>query len=216
MKLGYWTIRGLAEPIRALLAYVEADYEEVTYDCGDAPDFDRSCWMDVKFTLGLEFPNLPYLMDGDVKLTQTVAIMHYLSNKYGLAPKEFSAHAHCDMLDHVAIDMTNMGVRLFYSSKEAFEAGRDGLVTNVKAFIKQFSTSLGSKTYFAGDDITGTDFLVFETIDKYTVLEPTIIEHDNIKDWMKRIRDLPTLQKYFSDPSGTRSWPLNNKMAAFK
>ena len=68
----------------------------------------------------------------------------------------------------------------------------------------------------SGDDITGTDFLLFETIDKYTVLEPTIIEHDNLKDWMKRIRDLPTLQKYFSDANGTRSWPLNNKMAAFK
>ena len=54
--------------------FVEADYEEVVYECGDAPEFDRSCWLDVKFTLGLEFPNLPYLIDGDVKLTQTIAI----------------------------------------------------------------------------------------------------------------------------------------------
>ncbi|KAL5250186.1 hypothetical protein ACHWQZ_G016046 [Mnemiopsis leidyi] len=194
MKLGYWKIRGLGEPIRLLLAFAQADYEEVAYECGDAPEFDKSCWLDVKFNLGLEFPNLPYLIDGDVKLTQTVAIMHYLSNKYGLAPKELEVHAQCDMLDHVALDLTMMGVRVFYQPKEQFEAGRAGLVTSVKGVLKQFSSFLGSKPYFAGDSITGTDFLLFETIDKYTVLEPTIIEHDNLKDWMKRIRDLPTLQ----------------------
>ena len=55
--------------------YTQAQYEEVAYECGDAPDFDKSCWFDVKFNLGLEFPNLPYLIDGDVKITQTVAIM---------------------------------------------------------------------------------------------------------------------------------------------
>lgn len=216
MKLGYWKIRGLAEPIRALLAYVEADYEEVAYECGDAPGFDRSSWTDVKFTLGLEFPNLPYLMDGDVKLTQTIAILHYLSNKYGLAPKDFAVHAQCDMLDHVAIDLTMLGVRLFYQPKDKFEAGRAGLVASAGAMIKQFATFLGSKKYFAGDYITGTDFLVFETIDKYTVLEPTIIEDENLKNFMQRIRDLPTMNKYFTDPNSTRSWILNNKMAAFK
>ena len=54
---------------------MEADYEEEVYECGDAPDFDKSCWFDVKFTLGLEFPNLPYLMDGNIKITQTIAIL---------------------------------------------------------------------------------------------------------------------------------------------
>ena len=58
--------------------YAEAEFEDVVYECGDAPDFDRSCWLDVKFTLGYDFPNLPYLEDGDVKLTQTIPIMQYV------------------------------------------------------------------------------------------------------------------------------------------
>ena len=45
------------------------------YECGDGPTYDRSAWLDKKFTLGFDFPNLPYLEDGDVKLTQTVAII---------------------------------------------------------------------------------------------------------------------------------------------
>ena len=50
-----------------------------------------------------------------------------------------------------------------------------------------------NKQTISGDYITGTDFLVFETIDKYTVLEPTIIEDENLKNFMQRIRDLPTM-----------------------
>ena len=37
----------------------------------------------MKDTLGLEFPNLPDLLDGNVKLTETNAIMKYIANKLG-------------------------------------------------------------------------------------------------------------------------------------
>ena len=37
-----------------------------------APDFDKSCWFDNKFSLGFDFPNLPYFIDGDIKLTQVI------------------------------------------------------------------------------------------------------------------------------------------------
>lgn len=55
--------------------YLNVDFEDTLYETGDAPDYDKSCWTDVKETLGLEYPNLPYLIDGDTKLTETVAIM---------------------------------------------------------------------------------------------------------------------------------------------
>lgn len=48
----------LAQPIRLLLEYTGTEYEEKIYDCGPAPDYDKSCWFDVKFTLGLDFPNV--------------------------------------------------------------------------------------------------------------------------------------------------------------
>ena len=55
------------------------------YECGDAPDFDKSCWLNEKETLGFEYPNLPYLMDGETRLTETIAIMQYISKKYSPA-----------------------------------------------------------------------------------------------------------------------------------
>jgi glutathione S-transferase len=44
--------------------------------------WDRSDWLNEKFNLGLEFPNLPYLLDEDVKLTETLAIMKYVAKKW--------------------------------------------------------------------------------------------------------------------------------------
>ena len=36
----------------------------------------------MKETLGLEYPNLPYLIDGETKITETVAIMQYIAKKW--------------------------------------------------------------------------------------------------------------------------------------
>ena len=62
--------------------YLKVSFADIQYEQGDAPDFDRSQWLDVKETLGLEYPNLPYLIDGDVMLTETAAIMQYIAKKY--------------------------------------------------------------------------------------------------------------------------------------
>ncbi|NP_001366438.1 glutathione S-transferase Mu 6 isoform 7 [Mus musculus] len=57
VTLGYWDIRGLGHAIRLLLEYTETGYEEKRYAMGDAPDYDRSQWLNDKFKLDLDFPN---------------------------------------------------------------------------------------------------------------------------------------------------------------
>jgi len=44
--------------------------------------WDRSDWLNEKNNLGMEFPNLPYLFDEDVKLTESIAIMKYVAKKW--------------------------------------------------------------------------------------------------------------------------------------
>jgi glutathione S-transferase len=75
LVFGYWSIRGLGQPIRYLLKFANVDYTEKTYNFGPAPDFSRHEWLNDKFNLGLAFPNLPYVINGDVKLTQASRIL---------------------------------------------------------------------------------------------------------------------------------------------
>lgn len=59
-RLGYWNIRGYAQPIRLLLCYAGVDFEDTRYNYLPVADgsFDRSEWLNVKPTLGLDFPNV--------------------------------------------------------------------------------------------------------------------------------------------------------------
>ena len=72
----------MSAAIRYQMAYMGEDYEMIEYEVGDPPNYDRSTWLDVKSTLGFAFPNLPYLIDLDYKLTETTAIHKYLAEKF--------------------------------------------------------------------------------------------------------------------------------------
>ncbi len=77
IKLGFWKILGLAHPIRYLLEYIEHPYDDVMYELGDASSDSIECWTSAKNELGLAFPNMPYMLDGETKLTKSIAIMVY-------------------------------------------------------------------------------------------------------------------------------------------
>ncbi len=62
--IGYYLFTQLAQPIRLLLEYTKTQFEDRKLSTGPAPDYDRSAWTSVKNTLGLQFPNLPYYIDG--------------------------------------------------------------------------------------------------------------------------------------------------------
>lgn len=78
--LAYWHIRGLADFLRIMLVYGNVKYDSKTYKEGDEYGKD-------KFSLDLDFPNLPYLIDNKtgVKITESSAIGKYLASKLNLA-----------------------------------------------------------------------------------------------------------------------------------
>lgn len=89
LTLGYWPIQFKGEPLKILLAVTHQHYKFEPAG-GDFPSKKNS--------LGFDFPNLPYLIDGDFKLTETDAIAKYIairSNRtdlFGKSPKEEVIH----------------------------------------------------------------------------------------------------------------------------
>jgi len=77
VTLGYWGIRGRAQIARLLLAYTGAVWEDVKYT---SPEqwFGKD-----KQGLGIPFANLPYLIDGDFKLSESRAIIKYIVARSG-------------------------------------------------------------------------------------------------------------------------------------
>ncbi len=80
--LGYWNVRGKGHQLKHLLAYCGVEYDETKYQQGGSPDFSRQKWFDDKYKLDLPFPNLPYYVDGDVRLTESKSIMKYIARKH--------------------------------------------------------------------------------------------------------------------------------------
>ena len=111
IKLGYWGIRGLAQPIRLLLAYTGLEWENVAY-------VDPTQWHgNDKQTLGLDFPNLPYLIDGDFKLTESSAIERYVverSGKTELFGKTAQESARITQVIGVLLDARTNMMKLFF------------------------------------------------------------------------------------------------------
>merc|ERR1711990_1179773 len=59
-----------------------------------------------------DFPNLPYYIDGDVKLTQTHAIMRHLARKHNLCGTTDAERDRWDMMTEQCMDFRNGWARL--------------------------------------------------------------------------------------------------------
>ena len=68
VTIGYWGIRGAGQALRNLAAYLTISFEDKQYT-------DRIFWFGQdKPALKSDFPNLPYLIDGEKVITESEAL----------------------------------------------------------------------------------------------------------------------------------------------
>ncbi|CAF0798506.1 unnamed protein product [Didymodactylos carnosus] len=214
--LGYWDIRGFVEPSRLLLHYTKTPFQNKLYRIGDAPDYSREEWLKEKSTLGLDFPNLPYLIDGDLKLSQSKAILCHLGRKCNLMGKTEHETSMIEQLidqaDDLRRDLNNVCYRAinFEAVKKTF--CETTLPTHLKMY-DDFLTKHGKK-WLLGDQLTAADFQLFEYIDCCWLLSnDTWEEYPRVLKYMKEFREVPELKKYLDGEHEKR--PINGKTAKF-
>jgi len=191
LTLSYWDIRGLAEPSRLLLRYAEADWT-------DDRQADREAWLAAKFNLGLEFPNLPYMIDGDIKLTQSLAIIRYLGRKFNLAASSEVEQVRCDMAEQEIMDMKMAQGKLCYNPE--MEKLKPEYLANLTVKLSLMDKFLGAGPWLAGDKLTYVDFLGYEYLDHIRRQFPdSFKDSSNINSFMNLFEALPSLRKWFDN-----------------
>ncbi|XP_054156466.1 glutathione S-transferase Mu 1-like [Oppia nitens] len=202
---GYWNIRGLGQPIRLLLAYTETEYEDKRFNYGPPPE-DRAEWYEIKPKMGLDFPNLPYYIDDEVKLTQSLTIMRYLSKKHRLDGHNERERIRIDMIENQLKDYRADYLATTFDPH--FEVARvDYIDKKLPTVLKELSSFLGDHPYFAGKSISYVDFIAYEFIDLHYYLEPELFANTpNLKEFLLRIEELPTIHKYQYSDNYIR-WP---------
>jgi len=212
--LGYWDLRGLAEPIRLLLEYCEIPYEQKLYVCGDGPEFSRADWTQVKDNLPLHFPNLPYFRDKNgMYFTESWAIMQHIARKHELVPKDEISAALCDQLQGVVQDFRKSFTNMCYSTN--YEKNKDLFLKQLPEKMKRFNVYLTEHAFLAGKSISYVDFALAEILDQVQMFYKDLFnenQYSAVNNYLNKILNLPNIKSYRKS-SRFKKFPCNNKRA---
>ncbi|XP_078483125.1 glutathione S-transferase Mu 1-like [Ciona intestinalis] len=197
MLFGYWDLRGLGEPIRLMLEYTGFEYEDKRYQfIKEKENYSDRNWTEAKYSLGFEYPNLPYLIDGDVKVTESWAIMKYLSRKFkALGPDNEKERIKCDVTEGVVQDVRKEFYDFCYSVK--YKTDKEEFLKEISAKLEQLQQSLGHHTWLCGPNLKYVDFVFFEILVHFQVALPgSLDKYPMFVQGLKRFDSLERIAAY--------------------
>ena len=209
--IGYWSIRGLAEPIRHILEYTGTPYSQKKYTTLEE-------WSKDKVSLGLEIPNVPYLIDGDKNVTESDAIIHYIILKSGhkeLLGKTDDEIVNLAIVRGVLYDIRGAMVSTIYNPdySKLIDAVLKDRVHPKLENLEKFSASRGGDGLI-GTGLTYIDFVLHEVSQALDTMEDKVFDkYPTLKKIVDRVHAEPKIQEYLaSDRFQAR--PFNNFSAA--
>lgn len=210
--LGYWQIRGLIAGIRYQMHYMGVDYNMEEYEQGDGPEFCKAVWIDEKFNLGLDFPNLPYLMDGDVSMTETVPIHKFLAEKYmpELLGKGGKQKARITQISGPITELKNAVTMPCYMTGD-----KEEIAKIMDAKVPAIVAAMGDKKFLSGDSPCWLDFYFYEAIQLMAFANSEFYTKWAMLDgYQKNVAALTGVKEYLADPfCPDINRPFNNKFA---
>jgi len=191
LKLNYWALHGLGGQIRFLLEYANANYEDNQITMDKAEE-----WFATKETLGLAYPNLPWLSDGDVKICESMAIMKYLGRKFQLAPTSENERILADQTEGFLIDLRTKLARVAYD-KDTYEKSKAEFLELAPKKLSYLNDLLGKNEYVVGSKMTYVDVIVYDVLMFISKFEPKLVsEQANLVRFVEKIEKIPRLAAY--------------------
>lgn len=230
ITLGYWGIRGLAQPIRFLLVCAEVPFSEVRLGVHQngtlmtKEDEDKD-WETVRSTLDTPFPNLPFLINPNanppVQLTQSNAILRYLARRYGFYGDNDAEQTRIDVLQDEAYDFRNEIIKTAYTLGDAYaEAYGEFTDHALPKYLKRFERYLTSKenpSFFVGTRLSLVDFILYELLWQTALMVPQSISATSsptLFAFIKHFESIPQIAAY-SQSDHYITHPINSPWASF-
>jgi len=216
VTLAYWAIRGLAQPIRLLLEYTGTPYADKRFEQGPAPDFDKSCWFDVKDTVvgDYPFPNLPYLIDGEQVITQSNAIVRHIARKHNLLGDSLDSASRVDIMLEEGMDLRNRTVGMAYGRSwgtGTYDTAMPGYAKATSEHFARISKFLGEAPWFGGANLSAADFVMYELLDQNALMVKGVLDpFPNLCDFQARFAALPPIKAYLASERCI-VFPCNNQ-----
>ena len=173
-------------------------------------------WFAEKTTMDLDLPNLPYLVDGDIKLTHSVAINRYLGRKFGLVGGSEKQVVRCEMAEQEIADFHKAFAKQCYSSKEEFAANKPAYLETLDQKLAAFDKFLGEGPFVLGDKLTYVDFMAYEYFNQLKKLAPeNVAKASNVGRLLENFEKLPTLKSFFDSGGHKKDQFINAPHATF-
>jgi len=178
--------------------------------------------MSVKHTLGLPFPNLPFLIqtnpDGSIlRLTQSNSIVRHLGRLAGLCGKTETEAALVDMLLEQLMDFRNSIVRVAYRPLADYGDVLSAAASDVfPSHLRGFEAFIGSEDWLVGSaGLTVADIVLYELADQVRLMAPgLLIGFPKVAAMLGRFEALPKIAEYQASTRFLRR-PINNTSASF-
>jgi len=192
--LGYWNIHGLASPIRFLLEVAGVKYKEELFTLENKDDWFEN----KKHKLGLLYPNLPYIIDGDVKMTEHLPIMRYIARKHGLYPTTEEEIQISDQTESFVFDIRFGFYRVAYDT-ENYEASKTAWLERTNSKLPYLNDLFAKNKYVVGDKFTYVDIVVYDFLLLIRAFEPDLItKNANLARFIDTIQNHPNITKYLN------------------
>lgn len=194
---GYWNIRAMdrGNVNRYIFAYAGVEYEDKRYTVGSNEWFE-----DDKKNLGIDYPNLPYIIDGDFKLTESAAVTTYICDKWCpelLGGKDSTMRIKNIQLQSVLKDFMTGLVFLGFSDKDMTKAAEKKAFDELPKFVEH----LGNKKFLLGSKVQMVDFMFFEAIEAVLAIchnDAIFSLYPKLEAYWYRMKALPGLCEYIN------------------
>merc|ERR1712002_947829 len=147
-------------------------------------------------------------------MTQSNAIVKYIARKHGLCGETDEEKRRIDILENQIMDLRiQFAMLTYFSPKDEYETKKSGFLMMLDTKLKELSTYLGTRPWFAGEKISHIDFFIYEALDVLRLFSSTCLDDfQNLKEFQKKIESLKPIKEFMNSSRFIR-YPIQGRIA---